>query len=238
MADNKNRRAIGAIIVLIGAIVLIAAAFVPWYTQEIKGSVLTYTITINENAFPGLPGSNGTIQYSCSGLPPILSCPTQTSYSTLKLTNTGNIAEAGYFMMIIGFILGLLGAIVGLMSRGKASRSGTAIALSIIAALLAVAAVGFFAALLPGAIGQDTPNHAGTGPWSSFSGSTTANLYGITGASWTWGPAVGWYLGIVAFVILLIGAILILVFRKDSLPAPAPAPSATGTAATPPPASP
>ena len=39
MADNKKRRLVGAIIVLIGAVLLIAAAFIPWYTVEIKGTV-------------------------------------------------------------------------------------------------------------------------------------------------------------------------------------------------------
>jgi hypothetical protein len=233
---------LGAIIVLIGAVLLIAAAFVPWYTQQIKASVATYNITINQNAYPGIPSSNGTIQYTCSGLPSGFNCFSQTSYKNLNLNNTGNIAEAGYFMMIVGFILGLVGAIAGFMSRSNPRRAGMAIALAIVAMILAVAAVGLFAALLPGAIGNDTPGHSGTGPWSSFWGSGNGTLYGFSGASWTWGPGIGWYLALVGFVILLIGVIILFMGRKDVEPMPetTPEPSAAPSGAppaTPPPSS-
>ena len=238
MADNKKRRLVGAIIVLIGAVLLIAAAFIPWYTVEIKGTVGPYNITIDQNSYPGIPSSNGTIQFTCSGLPSGASCASQTSYQNAHLNNTGNIAEAGYFMMIVGFILGLVGAIMGVMSRTNSRRTGMAIALAVVAMILAVAAVGLFAALLPGAIGQDSPGHSGTGPWSSFWGSTNASAVGYPGGTWSWGPAIGWYLGLVAFVILLIGVLVILMARKDVEPAPTPAPAAPTAAPGAPPATP
>jgi len=236
MANNGKRRLVGAIIVLIGAVLLIAAAFIPWYTQEIKATVATYNITIDQNAYPGAPSSNGTIQYSCSGLPSEASCPSQTSYNSLRLNNTGNIAEAGFYMMIVGFILGLIGAAMGVMSRNNPRRTMPAIALAIVAMILAVAAVGLFAAALPGAISSDSPGHTGSGPWSSFWGSGNGTLYGFSGASWTWGPGIGWYLGLVAFVILLVGLIVIIMARKDTGPAPAatsPAPTSSPSGAPP-----
>jgi len=240
MADNKRRRLVGAIIVLIGAVLLIAAAFLPWYMVEEKATVGTYNITIDRNSYPGLPGSNGTIQFSCSGLPPEFPCSAQTSYNDARMNNTGNIAEAGYFMMIVGFVLGLVGALMGIMSRSNARRSGMAIVLAVIAMILAVAAVGLFAALLPGAIGSDATGHTGTGPWSSFFGSSNnaTNLGTPPGGTASWGPAIGWYMALVAFVILLIGVIVIMMARKDVEPAPAPAPAAPAAAPGAPPATP
>jgi len=232
MADTKKRRMVGAIVVLIGAILLIVAAFTPWYTESFSATVFGSKITINANSYPGFPNSNGTIQYTCSGLPTGASCLSSTSYQNSHLNNTGNIAEAGYFMTIVGFILGLIGAIMGMMSRNNARRAGPAFALAIVAMILALAAFGLFAAALPGAIGSDTPGHTGTGPWSSFFGSTNTTGFGIPVAgTLTWGPAVGWYLAIVAFVVLLIGAFLIMRNRKDPEPAAMPAPSTPTTAA-------
>jgi len=236
MANNKGRRAIGAIVVLIGAILLIVAAFMPWYTIQASG----YGNTITQNSYPGIPTSNGTIQYSCSGS--AISCPSQTSYHDSKLDNTGNLAEAGYFMAIVGFILGLVGAILGIASRGNSRRAGPAVALAIVAMLLAIVAVGMFAGLLPGALKNDLKSPSGSGPWSSFFGS--ANQTGFNGlpvpTSDTWGPGAGWYIAIAAFIVLLIGAVLILMSRKDAAPAPVttPAPTSTSAPAGVPPSSP
>jgi hypothetical protein len=232
MPNAKVGRLIAAVIILVGAVLLIAAVFTPWYAEQFSGS----GVTVTQNAYPGLPSSNGTIQYTCSGLPSGVSCLSQTSYNTYTANNTGNIAEAVYFMAIAGFILGFIGAIIGLMSRSNPRRTAPAMALAVVAMILAVAAVGVFAVALPGAIGSDSPNHSGTGPWSSFFGSTNTGRFDIQGTL-TWGPGVGWYLAIGAFVLLLVGVILALRFRRDPLPpvpATTPAPGAMPSASPPP----
>jgi uncharacterized membrane protein len=223
MADAKRWRLVGAIVVLIGALLLIVSAFMPWYMEQFSSN----GATITSNAYPGIPSSNGTIQFSCSGLPSGANCLSQSSYKDSHLNNTGNIAEAGYFLAIVGFVLGLVGAILGLMSRNNPRRAGPAMALATVAWIIAIAAVGLFAAALPGAIGNDTPGHSGSGPWSSFAGSsTTSGVFGVPlSGTFTWGPAVGWYLAIAAFVLMLVGAILIMRFRRDAEPAPATAPA-------------
>ena len=235
MANNKQRRRLGAIVVLVGAILLIVAVFVPWYTWQNKASEYGATITGTINTYPGLPSQNGTIQYSysCSNLPKGVSCPSSTSssYSKLNLNNTGQLAEAGFYMLIAGFVLGFIGAVLGLMSGGNPRRAGPAIALAVIAMILGIAAVGLFAGMLPSAIGKDSPGHTGTGPWSSFFGSSSNTSFEGIPASGTWGPAVGWYLTIGAFVVLLIGLIILIVARKDPAePAPVSAPAPAGTA--------
>ena len=237
---NKGRRVVGAIIVLVGAILLIAALFTPWYAFKTSYAGASET----QNSYPGIPSTNGTIQYTCSSLPTGVTCPPQTSYSSIvpKETNVGNIAETGFFLLIVGIILGFLATIFGVMSRGNARRSTPALALGIIALLLAIITPVLFAAALPGAISSDIsttyrpPNTSG--PWSSFIGSSSYTSPVVGSVSLDWGPGVGWYLAIVAFVILLVGVILLFLYRKDPAePAPVAAPAPTGTSTTTPPSS-
>jgi uncharacterized membrane protein len=226
MPSTKAGRLIATVIILVGAVLLIAAVFMPWYAEQASGTVSGQSITITRNAYLGLPSSNGTLQYTCSGLPAGFSCLSQTSYSAGNATHTGNIAEAVYFLAIAGFILGLIGGLIGLMSRGNSRRATPAIALAIVAMILAIAATGMFAVALPGAISSDTPGNPGCGPGSTFFGSSSNGTCVGAPASETatWGPAIGWYLALVGFVVLLVGVILILRYRKDP---PAPAPTAT-----------
>ncbi|HYA57410.1 MAG TPA: hypothetical protein VEH57_02975 [Thermoplasmata archaeon] len=229
MASKKTHRLIAAIIILVGAIVLIAALFMPWYSYKISEAGASETT----NTYPGLPGSNGTIQYSCSGIP---SCPSQTSYSKLNWNNTGALAEAGFYMLIVGFILGLIGAIFGFMARGNPRRVGPAVAFAVLALILAIVAPVLFAASLPNAISKDIPAAArpsSSGPWSSFWGSNSTTLVTppIT-ISQTWGAGSGWYVSIAAFVILLVGIFLLFIWRRDPPePVPVAAPAAAPGAA-------
>ena len=229
----KTGRLVGAIIVLVGAILLIAAAFMPWYTYEQTGSG-PVSGSVTQNSYPGLPSQSGTIQYTCSGNTGSV-CPTNTStsYSNLNLSNTGALAETGYFMMIGGFVLGLIGAVLGLASRKRPGRAMGGAALAIVAMILAVAAPALFAVQLPGALGNDVKNHPSSGPWSTFIGSNSTNVGGGETVNTTGGPAIGWYLSIGAFVVLLIGAIILARARKEP-PSPAPttvpAPATTSSA--------
>jgi len=227
---SKGGRVVGAVIILVGAILLIAALFMPWYAVQVSYS----GISVTQNSYPGLPSSNGTIQYTCSGLPSGASCPSQTSYNTARENNTATIAETGYFLIIVGFVLGLIGAILGFTSRNNAHRARPAMTLAIVAMIVAIATVGMFAVALPTAIGQDSPNHSGNGPWSSFFGSGNVAGLGPSGSSATWGPGIGWYLAIGAFVVFLVGMIILALARKEPpepVPVAAPAP---GAAAAPP----
>jgi len=231
MASNKGRRLVGAIIVLIGAILLIAAVFIPWYTYQAKTTSPLGSGTTTINSYPGLPNQNGTIQCSTSGT---ASCPySQTSYQSAKYTNTGNIAETGFFLLIVGFVLGFIGAILGVASRSNSKRAMPALALGIIALILALVTPVLFMATLPGAQSSDIPSAArgsSSGPWSSFFGSSSATPFTGVTVNFTWGPGIGWYLSFVAFVILLIGVIFLLRYRMDPAePAPVAAPAPGGS---------
>jgi hypothetical protein len=236
MANRKTSRLIAAIIILVGAILLIAALLMPWYSVQFSESSPFGSASETTNLYPGLPSTNGTIQYSCSGA---ATCPSQTSYSSYHppLNDTGMLAEAGFFILIGGIILGFIAAIIGVASRGKARRANAAVPLAVIALLLAVIAPVLFYVELPGAVSNDMKNHMGSGPWSSFIGSNSSTSGNIT-LKETWGPAIGWDLSIAAFVILLVGVALLARGRREPPEPAAAAPSTMGTPSMPPPASP
>ncbi len=218
----KAGRTAAAIVLLIAVVLTIAALFMPWYTEEFSASGQS----ASQNAYLGFPSTNGTIQYSCSGTS---SCPPQTSYSAVKANNTGNLAEMGYLVVLVDIVLGLVAVGLAFASRGNARRTGAAVALGVVAMILAIAATGYFAVALPGAIGSDSPNHPGNGPWSSFFGSNSTG----GGGTLTWGPAIGWYLCLGAFILFLVGVVVLARARGDpptplpvAVPAAPPAPSA------------
>jgi hypothetical protein len=235
MAKAKAGRLIAGVILFIGAILLVVAVVTPWYSYERSGAGASVT----QNSYADLPSTNGSIQYSCSGLPTGASCPSQTSYSDRNLNNTGAVAETGFFMLIAGIVLGFIGAILGVVSRGNSRWTTPAIALGVIALVLAIAAPGLFAASLPGAIAKDTPNHPSNGPWSTFYGSNSTTVPLIGSETITWGPAIGWYLSIAGFAFFLVGVVLLARYRKE-LPEPSTPPSSMTPEATavPPPTSP
>ncbi len=234
---SQSGRTIGALIVLVGALLLIATVFVPWYSESESfhtpvGGSWSYTTT----SYPGLANQNGTVRSSCSGaaLPlPVngsLCPPSQTSYNGADLNTTGLLVETGYFLLLAGFVLGVISALIGLATRRRSKGAVTAGALGIVAMVLAVAVPVLFAVLLPTAISDDLPQETGSGPWSSFMGSHTTNLVDIS-VKLTWGPAIGWYLSFVAFVVLLVGAIVLILARKGpASPAPISVPEPTTNA--------
>ncbi len=215
----KRGRTLAAIVLLIAVVLTIAALFLPWYSEEFSAAGFSET----QNAYLGFPTTNGTIQYTCSSNVP--NCHPSSSYSAQNATHVGSLAEAGYLLIIVDAVLGLVAVGLAFASRNNPRRAGAAIALGVVAMLIVIAAAGYFAVALPGAIASDTPNHSGSGPWSSFIGSNTTS-----GLSLTWGPTIGWYLAIGAFVLFLVGAIILARSRKDP-PAPAPAVVPTPAAA-------
>lgn len=230
MRNPKTGRTLAAVLVLVGMILLIAALFTPWYNYKVSSG----GISESSNWYLGTPSQNGTVQYSCSGG---ISCPSQTSYKDDGLNNTGDLSQTTYLLVIGGVALGLLGAILGFAGRGNSKRLMPALALTVIALLLAVAAVGVYAGGLPGAASKDSPGHQGSGPWSTFFGSTTNSTGGVS-LSTTWGPTTGWYLAIGAFVLFLIGLMVLAMARKEPSPEPMAPPMADASAPAMPPTNP
>ncbi len=243
MAKKATARLIAAVFILVGAILLVGALLTPWYcynTAWAGGPAGNYG-TANATYYLGPPSLSGTIWLTCTGN--ARWCPTQASYSSADENHTGIVAGITFGMLTAGAALGVIAGSIGVVGRGKPPRPFPVITLAILATALAIAAPGLFAGSLPSAFSQDISiAHClyctGTGPWTSFSGSGFWEV-GMVGGPDSWGPSIGWYVSFAAFAVLLVGVILLMVFRMDpSRPGASPSTTSQDASDAPPPASP
>lgn len=220
MLTSKTGRLIGTILLLVGAVLLVAVLVTPWYSYAASVRGLPGGGTRNETTtyYPGLPSTSGTIRYSCggSGFEGSRPCPVQNAYSNEGLNNVGIVAETGFFLVIGAAALGFIAAVLGAASRGSPRTFRLTLVLDTVALLLAISAPVAFALALPAAIGKDLPSHPANGPWSSFFGSGS-NAIPLLGESARWGPAVGWYLSVIGAVFFLVGLILLARSRAEPI---------------------
>ena len=67
MKNPKMGRTLGAIVVLIGVVLMLVALFTPWYVYQTSASSGGGSASESLNFYPGLPSQNGTIKYTCTG---------------------------------------------------------------------------------------------------------------------------------------------------------------------------
>lgn len=229
MPGRGLHRLLGALVLLLGAAVLLAALIQPWYTYSntIVGGPAGAGGTRGYTFYLGASGSNGTVHLTISG--PQFSSSSQESYDNAGLSQTGLVAEITFGLVAAGCAFGLAAGALGLASRGRARWTTPILVLAFLSLALAIAAPEVFAQALPWGFSRDVPASQRTGlpdgPWSSFNGSSHLTS-GTVGSILTWGPSTGWYLSIVAFAIVAVGTVVLFLYRRDPPePAPAPAPS-------------
>jgi hypothetical protein len=266
----------GGLLLIIGAILLIVALLVSWYTisisfstsESIAGSTVTGSGTDHVDLHPGsMYAYSSSSSYTCTGAAAPYcpasqstsgSCPyggssNSSSCSSLDEKATGNLYSATQFLVIGALALGFIAGILALMAGGRPGMRKGAMALGIIALLLAlVTPITLFAAQ-PGAVKSDyTPSGgqapSGSGPWSSYIGSCSGSSCGMGSGSGngteSWGPSTGWYLSLGAFVVFLLGILMVRGGRDDastsaaSSPAAAPAMGSDSSMGVSPPAAP
>ncbi len=206
----RTKRTVAGAVVLIGVILLISSLFLGWWSYQISAFGDSDTATF------GLPTTSPQVSISCSG--PDAACPSSETYSSYQATNTGNLYASVQYLLLGGLALGVVGAIVSLLSRGRQRLVQPALILIILALIVALLAPIHLLLAQPGAIAQDYSTSGngnlgggsnGTSPANSFWGSTSGS-----GATATWGPSPGWYLAVVGGVILIGGFALLFSGRK------------------------
>jgi hypothetical protein len=249
MARRDTGWFLGSAFLLVGAILLGAAMFSPWYFyNEQRGVIPGSGGTIaNRDAVYYLDPltGGGAVQYSCLGSPEANFCPLSSSFANAGLNNTGSIALVSLALTGAGFALGVLCGVFGAVVRKHPRWTAALTEVALLSVVLAVSASTSFAGLLPGAFARDVPGtqlkpYANyTGPWSSFYGSTPITNPSGSSITSSWGPGTGWYLSIAAVVAFLIGTVLLIRYRRsfaEAVPSSGP-PESTSTHATKPPKS-
>jgi hypothetical protein len=224
MSSHYKKWGMGAgILAILGAILILVSLGLGWYQLQFSGN--GNTITANY-----LPGSSASI--SCSGSECGFVPTGSHSYSSENMTNEGNLYMALLYMIIGAGVLGLLGAILTFLTpRLKGGMKWLPLIFVLLGLLISVGAVAYVAVGQPGAYKSDATSGgqaapSGSWPGGSFSGSASQGV----GGTETWGPGVGFYLGVVAVVLFLISMILMFMAWKgmkegESMPPAAPAPA-------------
>ncbi len=243
MVRRRTGSLLGAVYVLVGAVLLGAALFAPWYNYDAQVGWWGIPPTDCETNFflVSLPGS-GPVQASCPGANIPNFSPVSSSYSGAGFNSTGRVAALTLVLAAAAFASGAIGGILGVILRSTPRRVFPELILVLVAIALAIAATAVFAALLPGAFAHDIPSSQRTfepsGPWASFSGSVTFIIPmgcaypGCPPITASWGPSVGWSFSVAATVVLLLGTVMMIRFRHDveePVSSTAPAPPGRGS---------
>lgn len=133
------------------------------------------------------------------------------SWDTLGVFATTQVLAA----LPLLFVPLMLAAIL-LCARGKLDRR-IALGLGVVAVVFTILSPAYFALALPGPM-EEEANLLGSPPMQGFWGSDVgASSTGVAGAEEhdSWGPEGGWYLMIVAFMLLLAGTIASLGLGKE-----------------------
>ena len=184
----------------IAALLLLAAIAMPWYVMTSASGGTTGTMTYY---LPTSTKAGGTVLTGCSSG---VCAASQLSYAGSQENNTGNLATAVFYVLLVGLVCAVAGALLGLFTVLGPSWRRLSSILGLVALVTAIVAPLMWFAALPTMFGKDFSGHSGSGPWSSFVGSTTT----AGGVKVTWAPSFGWYFSLAAFGVLLLALIWML----------------------------
>jgi membrane protein implicated in regulation of membrane protease activity len=195
------RTVAAGVLALVVSLMLILCIFLSWYTVSATTSSgnETYSADLYPDQKVAVSATSGTSTESVSE-----------SYSDARLNNTGNLYTTVEIVLIVGGLLGVAGAGL-LIAAGSRGRSGSSLATLLIVLAFAMAIAGPVATFIyqPSELSADSynagsTNTGGPGPMSTFFGSES-----VSGGTASWGPALGWYLSIVVFVLLIVSLAIV-----------------------------
>ncbi len=215
---RHSRRTLAGILCLVGFLVLAAAILTPWYaiTEDFGNGTTVTTQYFN-------PGASGFTSCTGQNCPSFNNAPF--SYFGNSLSAVGNLYLTLEAALIVTLIVGILGTLVvfaasmGYLQRRSMLRTGMFLVL--LAAILSLVISVGAAAAQPAAFNIDTSGHLPSqSPANSYigscSGSSTAGQgFCSPNESSGWGPSVGWFLGLAAFVLFLLGFLFVFSTRRD-----------------------
>ena len=212
LGRTKRRRLAVSSLLLVGAVLLSVSMGVSWYELSVTGGGLDATV----NYYPGSSytgshanGTTGTGGFAGSG-----------TYSSLNETHVGQLYEA---LLIIGIMSALSAFVamgIGFLAPLGKLHSRHFLRVTIIFTVIALVA----AALAPSLLALDqsaafnadasavNPHYScPSSPSSCNSFWESQTMYAIPV---TWGPSIGWYLALVAAVVLFGAFVLVLSTRR------------------------
>jgi hypothetical protein len=218
---TSRRPVLGGALLLVAIVLLLVSLFVGWYSVSATAidnpSGTSYTVSASATLYP----LNYVAEsFSCTGSS---SCFASSTYN-------GSYAQGGFssvgalYGVVAGLIVGgaALGcAAVALAFAGGYRKSVWAGRLAVLALIVIVIAPTLLLVAQPAVLNAQGTPPGGASPRSSFAGSCTGSGCGTDIApgatsSASWGPSIGWYLGWVAVIPLLLGWFELRAHKKRS----------------------
>jgi len=204
MVRRRTGRHLGAALVLVAGLLLVAALLTPWYANY---STFSYGpseshFNLNTMYYLGPSWLSGTVQFSCNYSP----CPAGTSYSSSSTSGPGVVAEVTFVQVAASCAFAIIAGVLGVARRRNWNRTLYVNLLAVTALCLGVAATAFYSLAFQLGYG---------GPWGSFWGSSTGHVGTGPLTTNTWGPFIGWYLAVLAVAVLLAGSVMLGRTRRD-----------------------
>ena len=202
----KGTRFTASTLLLIATLLLATSMGVSWWGASVSGGGHATVLGFD-------PGSAFTVQSGSNS-------SAQQSYISVGLVHVGQLYEAVLGIGLLATVAGLVSVVLSYLGAFAVFKSRRILPFTLVITLISLAS----AAILPGlvALGQpgafNADNTSGFGrsacgpspsPCTGFWGSVSAG-----GSTVSWGADVGWYLAIVAAVLLLVGLLLLWTVRK------------------------
>ncbi len=220
------------LVLLVVPLVLASVSlFTPWYQYAETGSSSNLTVSLSIWHCETIQGSYEGISVSGTN------CTLQAENNTVSLYNVVLGLELGG--VVAGIVAAVMGVLVTVLRRPwRSSHLRLPVIFAFMAGALLLAAPLVLFVEQPGALEADQKAHTtsntvisspcgGTnwqGPNQSFFGSCP-----VSGNTFSWGPAWGWWLSLVAGIIFILGGVFALRYRRQTLdsatqasPAPSP----------------
>jgi len=218
----SKRAIVGGTLLLVGVALLLVSLFVGWYgisasaADTVSGS--SFTISGTATYYP-LNQLTETITCQGSSYCYLVNSTYSGPYAQGSFNSLGTLYNLVADLVIGGVIIGLAAASLAFTSGRK--RSGWAGGLAIIAIILVVLAPTLLFAAQPAVLNSQGSSSGGSSPRSSFFGSCAGSGCGSSfepgeTISASWGPSIGWYLGLAAIAPLLAGLFVVLGKREGS----------------------
>jgi hypothetical protein len=195
-------RALGPAIAVAGALVLLAAAFSPWYVLDFK--------TVNQ----GHPNEVLFLLFPKGSCDCVLNGNTIVGWYPPDLSALGAVLVLAEYLLVVSIFLGGIGAALGLLSFRVGRRRLLVPSMTLLAAAALVATGASLYAMEQGPRSLHSylleVNSGGAGPGKTFQGECSSSecagqFYLAENQSESWGPGVGWYLALFGSALFLAG---------------------------------
>jgi hypothetical protein len=234
MSPKKSKVPLLIVVFAVLGLVLVGISLaMPWYSNnyEISGGEFGSGKTEASLTFSG-----ADIKTEMTIMGASISATNHTAWSDMKNSDkVHGVFQLTMIMVIVALVMLILLLVGGVMLMKGPEKKMLAVIFGALAFVFALIGPVMFMAMLPGAMKEDLKSGSNgiepttDGPHKSFTGSTDSSF-----GKQTWGPAIGWIMGLMGFIFALLGFILALMVKKPAA-APMGAPPMQGAPMPPPP---